>query len=306
MAYVRRKYRRRAVRRATRRRRPVKRRSRVFKRFRRPRRGLFKKYRRRRIYSNRRIKTFAASRSDHAVTIHRNVTETFLNFNYTPTTSTAVPQRIQMCHTDWLPPANEDKVLEGVWDSFATHKLKSFKWSFSNPRLVWTEQIYSAAYSGQFTTPAAQNIVQYNVQDLNFWIWRMGISGNTTAPGSDSEGRMEKHELHYSSPKPFVSGRVPISSKTLWPDANSYADFYQANNNSDTYLYTHNQTPTGSNARSTASMPSPDIFIMPDDVMNKTRFVDTPTLFTAGYLNLMFNVVVETKWTHYKQKVANT
>jgi hypothetical protein len=203
----------------------------------------------------------------------KEVNEITATWKLTNTEPTTNPLRVQNMHSVWMSPPGTNELQEAIWNSYRYHKLMKYTWKMANMRVFLETVTVTKATGSPLNAPAVTDTQIVELKDWVFWYWRMLVSGNTNPPDKNDEGRYTKFCRRDCNSS--IRGYVPIPSKTEAWMQGSYGSHFASNApdaNLDVFLNSYLKAGTYGPNTSTATVPSPDLYIMPDDPYPKTFF----------------------------------
>lgn len=232
----------------------------------------------------------------------KNLQEVSYTWDLNSTTATTAPVRVQTMHTQWMPPPNTHELQEAIFNNYRYKRLHKYFGKITNIRLfletTTTVKSQSVGSPAQ-TAPATTDIQIAELHDWVFWYWRMIVSGNNAPPAKDDESRYTKfcRKNCYSSIKSYV----PFSPKDVtWASANYDTMFATTNGtavNLDNYLKDFLKAGYFSDAPATTTMPSADLWIMPDDPYPTSFYPPVTSATTrSAKLVVLADVVSYSTW----------
>lgn len=197
----------------------------------------------------------------------KDITEITYGWKLTNAGTVTSPQRIQNMHSKWMAPPKTNETPEALFDSYKYKRLKKYSYKITNFR-IFLETITTTKASGSpMNAPAVTDTQIAELNDWVFWYWRLLASGNTQPPAKEDESRYTK--FCRKNCQSAIRGYVPLPSKTMaWINEDYTTAFNTTSgtyNNLDNYLGTVIHSGTYGPVTGAGNVPSPDIFIMPDD-----------------------------------------
>jgi len=208
--------------------------------------------------------------------------------------------RSQAIHNNWMPPSDKIVMNEQIWNAYDSHKLMKFTWRMDNFRIFITTRTQLAAVTTPIATPAVIDSSTVEMPEWKIWYWRMWYSSNTFPPPNDAEHSMSS--FCHKNCKDGIWGKVNVRPDMNIPTQSNYAAWLTTmGNNSDTALNLL-KVPAVDTTGGIQNMPSPDIYMMPDDPFPSAFYNQAGTSKTVEFTMTM-DCHSYTTWRLMKSRV---
>ncbi|AXH74045.1 MAG: putative capsid protein [Circoviridae sp.] len=227
----------------------------------------------------------------------KNVNEIQYSWDLNNSTPATLPKRMQEMHTQWMAPPGTNELQEAIFDRYQYKKLFKYSWKLSNFR-VFLQTVTKTKASADVQAPAVTDTQITELPDWVFWYWRMCVSGNAFPPAAGDESRYSKfcRKSCFSSIKGFVGIPSHTNAWTLDSYETSFKTSGGSYNNLDTYLAAVIHSGTYGPNTSTGSVPSPDIYIMPDDPYPSTYYPATGDVVRTAKITIVADMTTYSTW----------